>query len=213
MYSDAACANQVFVSSNRTVNLTTPTSWHGHVGVRSSPTNAGNYFWRAFYSGDRQLCRSAASVALPARPARSLPTSRRSPRWRPTRRSAARSVTRRRLTSLVNPVVGAGAGTVEFRLHTAMRGVRGLDLRVEATARSTAARFRAARRRPRRSLRSTRATTSGAAFYSGDANNHLRRRGACAPSAERARSRRTCRRSPTRCPTRRSVSRSATRRR
>ena len=64
LYSDAARANQVFVSSNLTLNLTTATSGDGDVGDVLAPANTGQYFWRAFYSGvERNLPVSGACGA------------------------------------------------------------------------------------------------------------------------------------------------------
>ncbi|MDP1818875.1 MAG: hypothetical protein Q8K58_03170 [Acidimicrobiales bacterium] len=51
LYSDAACANEIFVSSNRPLTLTSASSGTA-TSETFTPATGGSYFWRAFYSGD-----------------------------------------------------------------------------------------------------------------------------------------------------------------
>ena len=118
LYSDAACANQVFVSADRPINMTSATSGTA-TSATFTPTSAGTYFWRAFYSGDANNAAVSHPCGAPnetstvarAQPAISTQAS-------PTITLGEGTLTDlATVTGLVNPVTGAGAGTVTFRLY------------------------------------------------------------------------------------------------
>ena len=53
LYSDAVCATQIFVSSNRTLtSLNSATSGTATSEIVRADQRGPEYFWRAFYSGD-----------------------------------------------------------------------------------------------------------------------------------------------------------------
>ena len=210
LYSDAACANQIFVSSNRTLTLNSATSGTA-TSATFAPANTGQYFWRAFFSGDTNnlavsgACGAAGetSTVAPAQPAiATLATNA------PIGGSVSDTASLTR--ALVNPVAGAGAGTVEFRLYSDnlcanqifVSSNRPLNLTSATTGTSTS--------------ETVAPPNAGQyfwrAFYSGDTNN-LPVSGACGAAGEYEHARlRRSRRSPPPRTTPRSVSRSAIRR-
>ena len=116
---DTSCATAIFTSSNRPLTFSAGNTEASATSASFTPTAAGTYRWRAFFSGDANNnaasgpCNAAneSVVVNPATPAITTEAS--------TPVALGGSMTDvARLTGLVNPVTsGPNVGTVEFRLY------------------------------------------------------------------------------------------------
>ena len=169
LYSDAACSSEIFVSSNRPLNLNSPTSGTA-TSVTFTPVDTGQYFWRAFYSGDaNNLPVSGACGAVgetsSVTPARLDITTQATPTatvGQPIGDTAT-------VTGLVNPVAGPGAGTVEFRLYSDAACANQIFVSSNRPVTLTSPTVGTATSQP--FVPTVAGTYFWRAFYSGDANN------------------------------------------
>ncbi len=116
---DPTCTTVIFTSSNRPLTLNGAQTSGTATSAAFTPTAPGTYRWRAFYSGDANNgpvsgpCNDAneSTVVSSATPTITTQASA------PTTLGSGQLTDTATLTGLVNPVTGAGAGTVEFRLY------------------------------------------------------------------------------------------------
>ena len=171
---DATCAAALFTSSSRPLTINLDNTAGTATSASFTPTAAGTYRWRAFYSGDANnapvagACNDAneSTVVGPAAPTIATQASAGFTLGAGTLSDTAT------VSGLVNPVTGLAAGTVEFRLYgpddatctTAVFTSSNRPLTLDAggtTGTATSEQFTP--------------TASGTyrwrAFYSGDANN------------------------------------------
>ena len=116
---DSTCTSAIFISSNRPLTLNGAQSAGTATSAAFTPTAAGTYRWRAFFSGDANndpvsgACNDAneSTVVSPATPTITTQASA------PISLGSGMLTDTATVTGLVNPATGAGAGTVEFRLY------------------------------------------------------------------------------------------------
>ena len=116
---DSTCASAIFASSNRPLTLNGAKTAGTATSAAFTPTAAGTYRWRAFFSGDANndpvsgLCNAAneSTVVSSATPTITTQASA------PISLGSGTLTDTATVAGLINPVTGAGAGTVEFRLY------------------------------------------------------------------------------------------------